>query len=97
MRPRPTAPRRRRGVLRAADLRDAGHTELADEIEEALVGRDVIKNCWTFQLVDDYDAGYWTLFRTAERRARHLLGAAPAHVYEAEMKRSEQQPADGGD
>src|SRR4051794_21621918 len=29
-------------------LREAGHPELADEIETVLVGRDVIEGMWTF-------------------------------------------------
>ena len=36
-------------------LRDAGHGELADEIDEVLVGRDVVDGLWTFQIVESYD------------------------------------------
>lgn len=32
-------------------LREAGHSELADDIDTALVGRDVIEGRSTFQLV----------------------------------------------
>jgi hypothetical protein len=72
-------------------LRDAGHDDIADEIDEVLVGRDVIEGRWSFQIVEDYDATYWQVFRSLEQRARHLCGNSPPHLYEAEMKASEQQ------
>jgi hypothetical protein len=73
------------------DLRDAGHPELAAEIEECLVGRDVIDGRWTFELVESYDHQYWQVFREVERTARERLGGAPPHLFEAEMKQREQQ------
>jgi len=36
-------------------LRAAGHHELAGEIDDVLVGRDVVRDMWTFQLVEAYD------------------------------------------
>jgi hypothetical protein len=71
-------------------LREAGHQGLADEIDEVLVGRDVIPGYWTFQLVEEYDAGYWQVFRAVEQRARAQLGDVPPHLFEAEMKATEQ-------
>lgn len=75
-----------------SQLRDAGHGELAAEIEDVLVGRDVIGGRWTFELVEDYDANYWTVFRDVEADARRRLGDAEPHVLEAEMKHEEQTP-----
>jgi hypothetical protein len=72
------------------ELRAAGHPDLAEDIEGALVGRDVIDGKWTFQLVEDYDAGYLTVFRAAEAQARMVCGDAAPHIYEAEMKAREQ-------
>ena len=74
-------------------MRAAGHAGIADEIEQVLVGRDIIKDRWSFQVVEDYDQNYWEVFRAMERRARALLGNAEPHIYEAEMKLAEQ----GGD
>jgi hypothetical protein len=71
-------------------LRSAGHPEMADEIDQVLVGRDIIKDRWSFQVVEDYDANYWEVFRAMERRTRARLGDAEPHIYEAEMKHSEQ-------
>jgi len=50
-------------------LREAGRGGLADEIDDVLVGRDVIGDCWTFQLVEQYDEQYWAVFREAEAYA----------------------------
>jgi len=73
------------------DLRAAGHPDLADEIELVLVGRDVVPGHWTFELVEAYDAQYWTVFRGVEEEARNRFAGGVPHVYEAEMKRDEQQ------
>lgn len=72
-------------------LRDAGHAELAAEIDECLVGRDVLPGLWSFQIMEAYDDQYWQVFRDVEREARRRLGDAPRHLLEAEMKHAEQQ------
>ena len=70
-------------------LREAGAGNLADDLERDLVGRNVIADRWTFQIVEDYDAGYWTTFRDFDARARTELADGDRHVYEARMKQSE--------
>jgi hypothetical protein len=70
-------------------LRDAGHTALADELERDLVGRNVVADRWTFQIVEDYDANYWTTFRDLDARARDELAGGDRHVLEARMKQRE--------
>jgi hypothetical protein len=70
-------------------LREAGHTALAEEIDRELVGRNVIADRWTFQIVEDYDANYWSTFRALEERARDALAGGDRHVYEARMKQRE--------
>jgi hypothetical protein len=67
-------------------LRDAGHGDLADRLETELVGRNVIADRWTFQIVEDYDDGYYALFRELERDARDRLAGGRRHLFEAEMK-----------
>ncbi len=59
-------------------LRDAGHVELADEIEADLVGRNVLHGRWTFQIVEEYDDGYYERFKTHERQAASSSPAACA-------------------
>ena len=73
----------------AGILRDAGHTALADDIDGELVGRNVIADRWTFQIVEDFDAGYWTAFRDLDARAREELAGGDRHVLEARMKQRE--------
>ncbi len=69
-----------------SELREEGHHDLADRIETELVGRNVIEGRWTFQIVEDYDDGYWSTFRRLEREAREDLVGGRRHLYEAEMK-----------
>jgi hypothetical protein len=73
-------------------FRKAGHTELADDLERDLVGRNVIADRWTFQIVEDYDANYWTTFRAFDERARTELSDGDRHVFEARMKQRERTP-----
>ena len=48
-------------------LRDAGHTELADRIDRELVGRNILAGRWSFQVVEEYDDGYYATFQDLER------------------------------
>ncbi|SFQ01485.1 hypothetical protein SAMN05660464_0487 [Geodermatophilus dictyosporus] len=70
-------------------FRKAGHTRLADDLDRDLVGRNVIADRWTFQIVEDYDASYWSVFRAFDERARTELSDGDRHVYEARMKQRE--------
>lgn len=76
-------------------LRDAGHKEIAEVVDQVLVGRDVVDGRWTFQLVEAYDSGYWSVFRAVEERIRDELTGGVKHLYEAEMKYDEQQSQRG--
>ncbi len=67
-------------------LRKAGHTDLADRIDTELVGRNVIAGRWTFQVVEDYDDGYYALAKELERSARDELVGGRRHLFEAGMK-----------
>jgi hypothetical protein len=73
-------------------LRDAGHHDLADRIDRELVGRNVLDGRWTFQVVEEYDDGYYATFRTLEQRARDELVGGRRHLYEAEMKEDRRSP-----
>ena len=70
-------------------LRKAGADELADDLETDLVGRNVIADRWTFQIVEDFDDNYWGTFRRFDERARTELADGDRHVYEARMKQRE--------
>jgi hypothetical protein len=74
-------------------LRKAGHTELADRIDAELVGRNVIAGRWTFQIVEDYDDGYYATAKELERTAREQLVGGKRHLFEAGMKEDRRTPA----
>ncbi|PWR07091.1 hypothetical protein DKT68_20555 [Micromonospora acroterricola] len=67
-------------------FRAAGHPQLADRIDTELLGRNVIAGRWTFQIVEDFDDGYYALFQELDRQAREELVGGRRHLYEAEMK-----------
>src|SRR5262245_38185252 len=67
-------------------LREAGHRELADRIDHDLVGRNVVRGRWTFQVVEEYDDDYWSRFRAFEHEARTSLTEGRRHLHEAAMK-----------
>jgi hypothetical protein len=67
-------------------LRGAGHGEVAERLEAEVVGRNVLYGRWTFQMVEDFDDNYWSVFRENERRVRDELQQGRRHVFEAEMK-----------
>lgn len=54
-------------------FRAAGHPALAERIDRELLGRNVIAGRWTFQIVEDFDDGYYALFRELDRQARDEL------------------------
>jgi hypothetical protein len=67
-------------------LREAGHPQVAERVAKELIGRNVISGRWTFQIVEDYDDGYYADFRRLERDARDELAGGRRHLFEAEMK-----------
>jgi hypothetical protein len=68
----------------------AGHTEIAERIQRDLIGRDVTPGHWTFQLVEEYDDGYYAEFRAVERAARDQLADGERHLHEARLKKARQ-------
>lgn len=73
-------------------LRDAGHESIAASIDTDLVGRNIIEGRWSFQLVEEYDSGYYAPFREHERSARNALVDGKPHLFEAEMKERRRTP-----
>jgi hypothetical protein len=67
-------------------VRAAGAPAVADRIERELVGRNVVPDRWTFQLIEEFDDGYWALFRELERVVRETLTGGRRHLHEARLK-----------
>ena len=87
----------------ADELEAAGHADLAQRVRTEIVGRNVLHGRWTFQIVEDFDDGYWQVFRDCDRAVRDDVMQGKRHVFEAEMKerrrtaglpRHESRPAD---
>lgn len=76
-------------------LEKAGHQDLAERLSRELLGRNVLPGRWTFQVIEDYEATYYTPFRDLEREARSLTRGLP-HVYEADLKRQRRSPGEPG-
>ncbi|GAA5148597.1 hypothetical protein GCM10023340_22640 [Nocardioides marinquilinus] len=67
-------------------IRDAGHDGLADRLDRELLGRNVLPGRWSFQVVEEYDDGYYATARALEQQARDDLVGGRRHLFEAEMK-----------
>ena len=73
------------------ELSAAGFERLAEQVEQVLVGRDVIRDMWTFEVVETYDRQYWSTFRAVESHVRDQVAGGVPHIFEAEMKHREQR------
>jgi hypothetical protein len=67
-------------------LRDAGHAEVADRLEQELVGRNLLEGRWSFQIVEEYDDTYWSPARALDQEVRDRLTHGRRHLFEAQMK-----------
>lgn len=72
-------------------LREAGHGAIADDLQTHVVGRNVLPDRWSYQVVEEYDAMYHEPFRAAEAAAREELVEGRRHLFEAEMKVAERR------
>ena len=70
----------------ADELREAGHEGQAQRIEDELVGRNALEGRWSFQMVEEYDAIYWSVVRAFADDLRNQLVGGRHHVFESEMK-----------
>jgi hypothetical protein len=67
-------------------LKDAGHSQLAEHLTEHLIGRNVLPGRWSFQVIDEYDDGYYGCFKEVEKLVRQRLTGGRRHAFEAAMK-----------
>jgi hypothetical protein len=69
-----------------ARLNEVGHADLAQYISCELIGRNVLPGRWSFQVVEDYDDGYYRCFKEIEQLVRSRLTDGHRHVYEMGLK-----------
>jgi len=80
----------------ASGLEEAGHRELADQLRTDLIGRNVLPGRWTFQMVEEFDEGYYREFVALDRVVRERLMDGRRHVVEAELKERRRTPGRPG-
>ena len=73
-------------------LRQAGHDDLADELDGEIVGRNVLEGRWTFQVIEEFDATYYDACKATTRRVDDELVGGWRHVLESEMKDQRRSP-----
>ncbi|RYB93675.1 hypothetical protein EUA93_04470 [Nocardioides oleivorans] len=75
-------------TLEEADamLRDAGHQDLADALDRDVLGGNPLPGRWSFQMVEEFDDGYYARAAAIHQRALDELVGGRRHVFEAEMK-----------
>lgn len=70
-------------------LHEAGRRQIADQLARDLVGLNVLYGRWTYQVIEEYDDGYWSTFRRLESGARQTVARGRRHLFEAELKAQE--------
>ncbi len=74
-------------------LEKAGRTDLAERIRGDVLGRDVLAGRWTFQVVEEFDDGFYAAWAAATATVRDELSDGRRHAAEAEMKRERRAQA----
>jgi hypothetical protein len=75
-------------VLEALEKVD--RPDLEKLIRSKLYGRNVLAGKWTFELVEEFDDGFYSAWRSVEADVRGALADGERHLFEARMKRERQ-------
>lgn len=67
-------------------LRTNGFGDLATRISDELIGLNTLAGRWTFQMVEEFDDGYYATFRALAGAVRDETMLGRRHVLEAEVK-----------
>ncbi len=70
-----------------AELREAGHTTWADELRDDLLPAGAIDDRWTYELVDEFAAGFLDTVDSFEASVRDDLAGGISHVTERRQQR----------
>jgi hypothetical protein len=71
-------------------LREAGHDDLAEQVQRDLIGIDVLPGRWTSQVVEEFEDGFYARWKDMEAKVRQETVGGERHVLEARMKRERQ-------
>jgi hypothetical protein len=78
-----------------ATLREAGHTELADQLRDELLPSGAVEDRWTYDILEAFEAGLLADVTGYERRARGKLADGERHITERRQEREWKERADG--
>jgi hypothetical protein len=67
-------------------VRDAGHHDIADALDRAVLGRNPLPGMWSFQMVEAFDDGFYAAVKGLHQRMLDELVEGKRHLFEAEMK-----------
>jgi len=70
-----------------ATLREAGHTDLADELRDDLLPTGAVGDRWTYDLLETFEAGILADVTDYERRVRAELADGRRHLTERRQER----------
>ncbi len=68
-------------------LEKGGHADLVALIRERVYGRDVLQGRWTYQVVDEFDDGYYAAWKDVTATVREKVPGGGRHEHEAALKR----------
>ncbi len=80
----------------AEALRRCGCDDWAGRLDTEIVGRNVLEGRWTFQVVDEFDDGYYEDLRRFEQARRDALVGGHRHLFEAQLKEQRRSPGQPG-
>jgi hypothetical protein len=71
----------------ARRLAQLGHHDQATSLWRNAVGRDVLENRWTFEIVERFDDDYYDTVRSEVRRLEDSLVGGRRHAHEQALRR----------
>jgi len=74
-------------------LREAGHTDLADQLRDELLPTGAIEDRWTYDLLESFESGILTDVTAYERRVREKIADGERHITERRQERRWQRRA----
>lgn len=77
-------------------LRKCGQVRQADDLEKRIVGRNVLHGRWTFQIVEEFDDGYYHELKQYDKNLRDQTMGGKRHVFEAELKEKRRTKSEPG-
>jgi len=67
-------------------LQKGGRGDLAALIRERVLGQDVLENRWTYQVVDEFDDGFYAAWREVVAQVRDEVPGGERHTWEAALR-----------